>query len=351
VDINTEGSMMRMIRNSERSTFLTCRHRWALTWVLGRQATSQPTALRFGDLVHQALAAYYIPGRKRGPAPAGTFAKLYEKQAQELHDNHGFNVFSDEAWVDALDLGRGMLTRYVEEYEPDDAEYDVISSEQVFQVLVHHDLSRAFRFKAVGTLDGVWRHRPTGRIIFKEFKTATAINVDALALDEQASMYWTFGPQWLRRKGILKEGEDIDHILYTFLRKALPNKDYRFDAEGHKLNKDGSISKVQPSPYFVRVPVYRDRADKRTFYNRLLAESVDMLINRAGMEEFMAAGMRELPPTVYKNPGTMFFPNCRGCPVRESCEVHESGGDWLSVLDQITVPYDGYAQHELPERR
>jgi len=341
---------MRLIRNSERTTFLTCRHRWALTWLLGRQATDQPRALRFGDLVHQALAAYYIPGRKRGPAPAETFAQLYEEQASLLQDQ-GFNVFSDEAWVDALDLGRGMLTRYVEEYTPDDAEYEVISSEQVFQVPVYRRMPRAFRFKAVGTLDGVWRHLPTGRVIFKEFKTATAINVDALALDEQASMYWTFGPAWLRRRGILKEGEDIDHILYTFLRKALPNPDYRFDDEGRKLNKDGSVSKVQPSPYFVRVPVYRDKADKAQFYERLRAQAADMYIMTAAMKAWEENGRGDLPPLIYKNPGTMFFPNCRGCPVRESCEVHESGGDWRAVLDQITVPWDGYAAHELAERR
>jgi hypothetical protein len=342
---------VKLMRNSERSTFLTCRHRWALTWVLGRQTINQPTALRFGDLVHQALAAYYIPGRKRGPAPAETFARLYEEQAQALHEGYGFNVFSDEAWVDALDLGKGMLTRYVEEYAPDDAMYEVISSEQVFQVLVHHDLSRSMRFKAVGTLDGVWRHLPTGRIIFKEFKTATAISQDALALDEQASMYWTFGPRWLRRHGILKEGEDIDHILYTFLRKAVPNPGYKYDDEGRKLNKDGSISKVQPSPFFLRVPVYRDQADKRTFYERLVAESVDMFILRAAMGAWQENGRRDLPPMVYKNPGGLAFPNCRGCPVRESCEVHESGGDWMSVLDQITIPWDGYTAHELPERR
>jgi hypothetical protein len=315
---------------------------------MGRQAISQPTALRFGDLVHRALAAYYIPGRKRGPAPAETFAKLYEEQARELQDGYGFNVFSDETWVDALDLGRGMLTRYVDEYAPDDAEYEIISSEQVFQVPVYKRMPAAFRFKAVGTLDGVWRHLPTKRIVFKEFKTATAINTDALALDEQASMYWTFGPAWLRKQGILKAGEDIDHILYTFLRKAVPNPADRFDSEGRRLNKDGSISKRQSAAYFARVPVYRDAADKRRFYERLRAEAADMyIIGAAATQEWNG----ELPPLVYKNPGTLAFPNCRGCPVRESCEVHESGGDWHAVLDQITVPWDGYSPYELAERR
>lgn len=338
---------MRLIRNSERSTFLTCRHRWALTWVYGRQAISSASALRFGDLAHQSLAAYYVPGRKRGPEPAQTFERLYGEQAEEYQDR-GFNVMMDEQWVDALELGRAMLTRYVEEFAPDDAKFEVISSEQTFQVPVYRRLPRDFRFKAVGTLDGVWRELESKRIVFKEFKTTSAINTDALALDEQASMYWTFGPSWLRKRGILREGEDIDHILYTFLRKAVPNPDVRYDAEGRRLNKDGRVSKIQNAPFFLRVPVYRDTPDKRRFYDRMVAEAIEMTVARWAMESYSVGG--ELPASVYKNPGPMYFPNCRGCPVRESCEIHEAGGDWKSVLEQTTMSWDGYSQHELPER-
>jgi hypothetical protein len=307
--------------------------------------------LRFGTLIHGALAAYYIPGRKRGPAPWDTFEQLYYAQARELKDQ-GFDVLSeDDEWVDALDLGVGMLHGYVARYEAEELqEYEVLSSEQTFQLPVRAPALYlplgdgraalrlgAFTFKAVGTFDGVWRHRPTSRLIFKEFKTATAISTDGLPMDEQASMYWTYGPKWLRRQGLLPAGASISHILYTFLRKAIPDPTARRDAEGHVLNKDGSVSKRQPAPYFARVPVYRDQADREVMHERVVQEARDLRLARTGL----------LP--LYKNPGYLLFPNCRGCPVREACELHETGGDWAAVLAQTTTYWNPYAEHELRE--
>lgn len=324
-----------MLRNSELQAWKTCRFRWNWTYVDGRQSAVAPTALRFGDLVHQALAAYYKPGTKRGPHPAKTFEKLYHAQVAEKREQ-GFDVFSDDEWVNALDLGRGMLEGYVERYSVADREYRVLSSEQTFQLRLRHP--RGFIFYVVGTFDGVWQNVSNGRIVFKEFKTAKAISLDALPMDEQASMYWTYGPKWMRQKGILKPDQMPSAILYTYLRKAIPNPDKKRDAEGRVLNLDGSISKVQPAPYFERVPVYRDEADRRNLHERVLAEAWEIREARAGR---MVA---------YKNPGPLHMPNCRGCSVREACEVHETGGDWQPVLDFATVPWDPYAAHELAER-
>jgi hypothetical protein len=324
-----------MLRNSEIQSWKTCRFRWNWTYVEGRQSAVAPTALRFGDLVHQALAVYYKPGTKRGPHPAKTFAKLYDAQVSEKREM-GFDVFSDEEWVNALDLGQGMLEGYVARYAADDRAYRVLSSEQTFQLRLRHP--DGFTFWIVGTFDGVWEHIKKGRIIFKEFKTARAIAEDGLPMDEQASAYWTYGPKWLRQKGILKDGQMPSEILYTFLRKAIPNPDKKTDAEGHVLNLDGSISKNQPAPYFARVPIYRDEADRRNLHERVLAEAAEIRAARAGL---MVA---------YKNPGPLHMPNCRGCAVREACEVHETGGDWKPVLDFATVAWDPYAAHELAER-
>lgn len=331
---------MLLVRNSEVQTFKKCRHRWAWTYRNEAQAEAAPSALRFGTLVHGALAAYYIPGRKRGPKPWRTFEQLYTDQAHDLKDK-GFNVLVDnEEWMDALPLGVGMLQGYVERYAAEDQEYEVISSEQTFQLPVRapaYGGYPAFTFKAVGTFDGVWRHLATGRLVFKEFKTATAISLDGLPMDEQASMYWTYGPKWLRRQGLLPAGASISHIMYTFLRKAIPDPMVKRNAEGHVLNKDGSVSKRQPAPYFARVPVYRDRADMVVMHQRVIEEARDLRAARRGL----------LP--LYKNPGYLMFPNCRGCPVREACELHETGGDWPAVLAQTTVGWNPYAAHELRE--
>ena len=326
---------MMMLRNSERSTFKTCRHRWQWTYLDGRQSVDAPNALRFGDLIHRALADYFPPGIRRGPHPAPTFERLYEEQARELGDR-GFDVFSDEKWVNALPLGIGMLEGYVRRYADEDAEYEVLSSEQTFQVRIRHP--DGFWFKVVGTFDGVWRHRKTGRIVFKEFKTAAAITDDGLALDEQAGLYWTYGPRWLRMAGYLKADQSISSILYTRLRKAIPNPDKKTDLLGRVLNKDGTISKQQPAPYFSRIPVYRDLTDRERVHERVLAEVAEIRAARAGKL------------ALYKNPGPLHMPNCRGCAVREACEVHETGGDFASVLAASMTDWNPYAAHELPER-
>lgn len=332
---------MMMLRNSERQSFKQCRWRWSQSYLAGLQAAEAPAALRFGDLVHQALAAYYKKGRRRGPRPARTFERLYHEQADALR-GRGFDVFSDDKWVDALELGVGMLDGYVARFAAEDSEFEVVASEMTFKRVVRTPGTfgrRPIKVRIVGTLDGVWRHLPTGRLIFKEFKTAAAIKLDGLSMDEQASLYYTYGPQVLRRRGLLAEDEDIREIMYTFLRKAIPNPDKRTDAEGRVLNKDGSVSKQQPAPYFARVPVYRDAAERERLHERVCAEAHEIADARAGK---MA---------IIKNPGPLHMPNCLGCFAREWCEVDEAGGDAAAVRDQLTIPWDAYAAHELPERR
>lgn len=382
------------LRNSERSTWKTCRWRWSWTYRDGLQAVQAPYALRFGDLIHQALAAYRPPGRKFGPAPAQTFERLYLEQAARMRDQ-GFDVYSDDKWVDALDLGKGMLDNYVLQFSHDDAQYEVISSEQTFQrrinvpavALVNEYMASitipSFSFVIVGTLDGVWRHIKTKRIVFKEYKTATALSEDGLAMDEQPTVYWTYAPKWLVMQGLLTtaESNSIREVLYTFLRKAVPPDEKRAKNEdGLYLNKPtkdalleayakqagvasppkgcnnvewltehltkwgvdvpqlGEISKTQPAPFFNRTPVHRNPADRARLHERILDEAREVWMARHGL----------MP--LYKNPGPLHSPNCRGCAVRDACEAHEAGADWKSVRDSTTINWAPYAAHELPER-
>jgi hypothetical protein len=379
------------LRNSERSSFKTCRWRWSWTWRDGLQAREAPRALRFGDLIHQALAAYRPPGRKFGPSPAATFERLYLDQAARLRDE-GFDVWSDDKWADALDLGKGMLKAYVETFQDADARFEVISSEQTFQrvirspavALLDENMASitipAFSFRIVGTIDGVWREIRTGRIVFKEYKTAAAIHEDGLAMDDQPTVYWTYGPKWMASAGLLaaEEADALREILYTFLRKAVLNESRPRNGDGLYLNKPskealltrlneiqpgkvyaklkvddlmavlrqlgehpellGEVSKTQPAPFFHRVPVYRNPADRRRLHERVLPEAREIWLARRGM----------MP--LYKNPGPLHSPNCRGCSVRDACETHEAGGDFQSVLDATTVKWAPYAAHELPER-
>lgn len=368
-----------LLRNSERQSFKTCRFRWALTyggvWEVGPVQSREPAkALWFGDLVHRALAAYRPPGTKFGPKPRTTFLKLYDAD-----ERLGAVQRNDEGeWESMRDLGAGMLAAYVEEFRDRDAEWEVLSSEQTFRLRVP-TLAGLPRLTVVGTFDGIWRNRAKpSRVVFKEYKTAATIALDGLAMDDQASYYWTYGPKWLWNQDILPRKTYPTEILYTFLRKAIRSPDKTYDAAGHVLNqptKDavhaayveklgeepgkmtvaamtealeekgvnvallGEPSKSQPAPFFERVPIYRDEADRRSLHERVVAEFRDMVEVRAD------------PSRVYKNPGPLHNPNCRGCPVRDACELHEAGADWMTVLNATTRPWDPYADHELAERR
>lgn len=322
-----------LIRTSERQSFLTCRQRWHWAYVECLKPPRTDTKLVFGDLVHQALAAYYKRGHKRGPHPTETFEKLCEK----LSDEQDTDIWADNELLDMADLGIDVLNRYVEHWSEADKEYEVISSEQTFQVPIGRTPSGQ-RLIYVGTIDGVWRHRPSARFRFVEHKTTTAISGAALPMDEQVGAYWTFGPRWLRLKGFLKSGEQLDGILYNWLRKA-KRSEGPFDELGRKLNKNGTISKNQPPPFFDRQLTFRGDFEAQRVKERVRQEITDMLEARGN------------PAKIYKNPGPSFFPNCKFCSFRDMCELHETGNDWQAFRDAAFIKWEPYAAHERVERR
>lgn len=327
-----------MLRNSERQSFLTCRQQWKWGWVDQYKPDETDVKLKFGDLIHQALAAYYIPGKKRGPHPAKTFERLVE----EVLDEWGAKIWSDGDYEDLAELGIGMLKAYTEfaNHHPkhSDLEYEVIQSEQTFQIPMGTVLGH--RVIVVGTFDGVWRHLGTRKIRFVEHKTATAITKDALPMDDQIGTYWTFGPKYLRQLGILAADEQLDGILYNWLRKAIKKSDDTYNAAGQKLNQDGSVSKRQPPAFFDRALTFRGQAEARAVRSRVRKEARDIIRARLNPRQH-----------VYKNPGMQFMPNCKFCPFRDPCELHETGNDYKAMFRAAYSTWNPYAEHELAERR
>ena len=321
-----------LVRTSERSSFLKCRQSWYWGWVELLRTQDQDSKLVFGDLVHQALAAYYKKGVKRGPLPAHTFELL----CNEKLDEYQGRIWSEDEYVDMIELGVTMLERYVDHWCEADKEYRIISSEQVFEVPIGRLNGRKVFY--VGTIDGVWEHIPTNKIRFAEHKTAASISEDALPMDEQVGAYWTYGPRWLRLKGILKPGENLDGILYNWLRKAAPKPEDALDDFGRKLNKDGSISKRQPPKYFHRRNTQRGLAEAEAVKKRVWKQVRDMEEARNDME------------MIYKNPGPQFMPNCKFCSFRDMCELHETGNDFES-FKTIYVTWSPYSAHERAERQ
>lgn len=374
VDRAVGPSGLPLLRTSERGTFQRCRFKWYLEFYEQLKPDTDAPPLRFGTLVHSALAEFYLPGIKRGHKPAETFMRLYEA---DLASTPGYSEAElDEAWAEHADLGVVMLERYYDHYGADD-EWEVLVTEWPFQTIVYHPVRQAPWFWYVGILDGVWRNRITGKKVIPDHKTTQSIQFNYLAMDRQATSYWTFGVDAMIEQGLLKPdgSEMLDGMLFNFLRKAKRDERPR-DEEGQYRNKPtkknyiealgtnglqltlqqlkalaeergievlGDESKRQPVPYHARVPIYRDWYERESARRMVQAEFEDM--ERVGRD---ARNTRKIPPTAYKNGGQFTCPSCWAFDI---CELHEIGGDWVEMKDMTTHEWSPYSEHEIREGR
>lgn len=285
-------------------------------------------ALRFGTLIHRSLADWYVPGTKRGANPVDSFTKYYEIDVAASYET-GFRD-EDGVWWEAGELGVAMMSHYLEQYGKD-SEWEVLVTEQPFRQVVNHPVTGKPWFMYAGIVDGIWKHRPTKRLYIADHKTAKSIQTKHLQLDDQAGGYWTFAVDWMYAQGLLKRGQILTGMMYNFMRKAV--KDPRpQDAEGHYLNKDGSVSKVQPSAYFLRPIILRSEADRDAVRVRAMAQYKEIEAIRAG----------ELQ--LYKSPGQM---TCTMCSWFDACELDETGHDTTDFLKQTTKPWNPYDEHAI----
>jgi hypothetical protein len=328
-----------MLRTSERSTFKRCRWKWWHEFEETLHPKTDAPPLRFGSLVHKALADYYKKGVRRGPHPAERFLIHYDAEAK-LQGEFGFRVDdleADEVWAEARELGVAMLEHYVEHYGKDD-EWEVLVTEQPFQQIVNLPGTERPWFWYVGTLDLIIRNRRTKKIHIVDHKTAKTINVMYLSLDSQATGYWTFGLDWIYANRMLQPLEKPAGMIYNHLRKAFPDERPK-DEGGFALNKDGTVSKKQPAPYFTRTEIFRDVNERAMARAQVLAEFLDM-------QNIRAEGRFEGGPplSAYKNQGQM---TCPGCWLFDFCELHEIGADWEQMREHISNKWDPYDAHEI----
>lgn len=313
-----------LVRTSERSTFKECRQKWWWAYVEHLRKIRVSSPLFFGDLVHRSLEAWYIPGKKRGVHPAVTFSALWG----EWLANGGEEVMVGEH--SAGDLGVEMLKNYVDFYGNDE-HLEVIAPEMKFQVDVE-DSKGNYLFTYVGTCDGVVRDLTTMKIGILEHKTGASLEPFGapLPLDDQNGAYWTFLPFQLWEDEILPHGQWPDFMLYNRLRKA-PADQRPKNSMGQALNKNGSVSKVQPAPLFRREFIMRTNGDRRNVMRSAKAEAREMgLVKNRKLQ-------------VYKHPGK----HCGYCEFREMCEVHETGSDWKALRDNMYVTWNPYDEHEI----
>lgn len=329
----------RLVRSSERSAFKKCRWMWDLSFNESLRQRRDGPVLRFGSLIHEALAEYYVKGRKRKPkllVPA--FVKAYERDVADAGEFVVYGDYGDpdvdEKWTSALELGVDMLEMYIERYG-DDKGWEVLATEQPFKVPVRHPRTRKLMFYYVGILDLVMREISTGRVWIWDHKTTGSINLRALGINEQFGSYWTFGTEWIQKQGLLQKSDynDLSGLMVNYLRRARRD-DRPMNAEGQALNKDGTVSKRQQAPVFHREPTFRTMEDRERVRRRAMNDFREMEMVRAGT---LAA---DKSPSIF---------NCPSCQWLDACELHETGADWERFVEATTERYDAYSQHSIEE--
>lgn len=333
------GDDPRLVRTSERSAFNKCRWAWDLSFNKGLRQRRDAPVLRFGTLIHVALADWYVPGKKRGVNPVKTFLRAYDIDVAHagefvVYGEDGL-IEEDAAWIDAKDLGVEMLEMYLEHYK-EDKDWEVLATEQAFQVPVYSPKSGKYLFTYVGILDLVMRERSTERVWIWDHKTTAAINLKALGLNEQFGSYWAFGTEWLQEQGIIRPKffNDLSGLMVNFLRRARMDSRPRNEL-GQALNQDGSVSKRQQAPVFHREPTWRTMEDREQVRRRAMEDWWEMELVKRGR-----LPAKKMPDALFK---------CSSCPWLDACELHETGNDWKYFLDHTTEGYNPYDAHEIED--
>jgi PD-(D/E)XK nuclease superfamily len=318
-----------IITTSERSLFKRCPQAWWWRYRDGLAVRGDsPDALWFGIGVHEALASWYLKGKKRGPHPAATFEKWINGEIREIRASLPVDSewYDEPEYLGARELGIAMLEGYIDKYGKD-SRWHVIAVERPFRVMVTRGGVPVARFWS--TWDGVYRDEGDGLVYLMEHKTASQISTAYLELDDQGGSYFAVASQVLRHEGVLKKGEDIAGVMYNFLRKSMPDERPKNEL-GESLNQDGSVSKRQPVPAFVREMVERSPGEVRTQMERLANEAVVMNAVRKGT----------LP--VIKSPRK----DCIGCEFFTMCTLHERGGRaWMELARSTFNVQDPYHRY------
>lgn len=312
-----------LLRNSERKTWRRCRQKWWWNYVDCLAPLKTKDVLAFGTLVHAALEEWYKPGTVRGTHPARAFEKLFDNSV-----DHNMIQWDEEGErLEARELGVQMLEAYVEQWG-EDPHLEVIWPEYPFSTDIFMPKKSGGQYLStlVGRFDLVFYNHVDGRYWLSDHKTAKQIKTDHLQLDDQAGGYILAATHVLRYQGILGKDEEIAGVMYNYLRKGKPD-DRPKDEHGRALNKDGSVSKKQPAPLFHRQHVYRSPASRKEQLKRLRKEAYEIRQARDG----------QLP--IYKNATS----DCTwDCPFFDVCVLHEEGGDWREVMNQLYEVWDPY---------
>jgi len=360
-----------MIRTSERGDFKHCQWYWWHHWQNGLTTPRVPTWSWFGTAWHYAQEKRYPPGTKRGSLAdvIDAFVEKCDEEHRMVYEKGG-DLDQEEAH-DGIELGKAMLVAYVKHWG-EDKQWQVIHTEQPFQIDVRHPTSGRLIAVYCGTWDlFVWdRFDRVYRLV--DHKTRASFLRDWShfeVLDQPGSYLWV-APEVLVHLGLLNKKDAIDGITFNMARKAMPQavaedgikytqpkksdfvaaitqatglvesggkpfdkhtlKSLALQAKTLGLDVKGKPYTTQPAPSFARYTTRRGPGERVRQAQKVIGEARHMEAVRRG----------KLP--LMKNTGE----HCSRCPLFDFCMLDEQDKDRAQeYAATMLVKRDPYADH------
>lgn len=289
-------------------------------------------ALDLGTWVHEALARWYVPGTKRSGDLQQHFYTISDCALRSAA-LAGTPEHILDAAEDLMMLGNAMMGAYQEKYASE--KIDVFKAEIPLDFYITDERGKII---AVHRLKPDLAYRDIEkRIWLMEHKTAAQIRTEHLVIDDQARPYGAMAEFALIKSGILSRSEQLYGVMYNFLRKALPD-DRERNTEGYALNKNGTVSKRQTAPAFVRHPIYMSSRAKVQTLRRLRQET--LVITK------LAQDLRRNPAGAKNLTKTPHHSCARFCQYFEMCRVQEEGGDIRAMQKSMYSRVNPYLYDE-----
>lgn len=324
-----------LVRNGERVDHKRCPKKWFWRWRMGLVPRAKAFgALELGTWVHAALGAWYGEGHNRVGNLVDHFTSAADDAMADAIENGAPEYVIDKA-DELTALGEAMMQAYERRYGKDKGVY-----------VIAVEIPLEFSISATGRDEIIAIHKlkpdmvyadPSKAVRLMENKTAAVIRTGHLPLDDQARPYGAMAERALKRVGVLDKRDDFAGITYNFLRKALPDERLT-NEKGLYLNKNGSVSKKQPPPLFLRHPVPMTSIAKQIALRRIQRETLEIthltLLLRNGKLD---------PADLPKTPHT----SCeKFCPFFTMCVAEEQGTDITEMRRAMFVRQDPYQYAE-----
>lgn len=319
-----------MLRSSERKDWKRCPTKW--NWRYNESLvplTFNAGPLWFGAGMHLAAAEHYVPGFKRGRDPRETWLEFVGETMDAVKTDKYVDDETVDSWEDAAELGVLMWDHYLKVYGNDD-HIEVLMPEHIMKGIVVDPVTKKPMVRLVGVTDLVARnHAQNDRIELWDHKNMKTIQVAHLNIDDQNGGYLLLATKVLHDQGLIKPDEVVRGLLYNFLRKAKPDTREQ-NEKGQYLNKDGSVSARQGSPYFLRHWIGKTKKERNSQLIHISEEARVMKLQRMG----------KLP--LWKTPDD----SCRWqCNFFTMCEIDERNGDvedYKKRMFKKADPYEDY---------